>query len=170
MGIQRTTSQCEKAAAQVIASLDKRRAENTALKEQLLCQHRESNQTVLDAEELIRRLRMAQIVAGSSSGADAAQPSEAELKAAEEKWAELQKAEAALEELRAAKKLIEDDIRRKTAAMKIDESCKILRPVAVDLRPPEDRDAYRMPKSVSVPSSPKQRGPEGLSIDIEACS
>jgi len=168
--LHKNSEQCDKATANVVASLEKRRTENIALKEQLTSQHKEVTQTVLAAEELIARLKMAQMVAASPTNRNEAPPSEAEQKAAEEKWAELQSTEAALVELKTAKGLIEDDIRRKTAAMKIDESCKILRAVGVDARPPEERDAFRMPRSMSVPSSPADKLTGGLSSSVAASS
>merc|ERR1712039_1084000 len=118
----------------------------------------------IDAEELIARLRLSQLI---QVPADPKKPpmSEEEVKASEEKCAELQKTDAALEELKVAKakaseekwaelQKTEEDIRRKAAAMKIDDSCKILRQTGVDARPPEERDAFRVPKSASLPCSP----------------
>merc|ERR1712061_720473 len=130
-----------------------------ALMEQLRDQHREITQMGIDAEELIARLRLSQLiqvpadpkkppmseeeVKASEEKCAELQKTDAALeelkvakaKASEEKWAELQKTEAALEELKVARKAIEEHIRRKAAAMKIDDSCKILRQTGVDARP-----------------------------------
>merc|ERR1711920_981367 len=139
--------------------------ENMALQKQLTAQLREAERTIAAAEELIGRMRLSSNAFVSPDCPARSEPSEAERKAAEEKraqlhkaaeekWAQLQASEAAVEELKKSKQVIEEDIRRKTAAMKIDASCTILRPTAVDARPPEERDQFRVPRPVSMPSSP----------------
>merc|ERR1711920_246991 len=128
--------------------------ENMALQKQLTAQLREAERTIAAAEELIGRMRLSSNAFVPPDCPARSEPSKAERKAAEEKWAQLQASEAAVEELKKSKQLIEEDIRRKTAAMKIDASCTILRPTAVDARPPEERDQFRVPRPVSMPSSP----------------
>merc|ERR1712083_572435 len=108
---------CEKAVAQVMASLDKRRKENSEIRKELIEQKKKVDETISDAGSQLLRLRMQQNAHSSDSDVR---------KASEEKWAQLQPAQAALAELETTRKQLEDDIQNKTTAMKIDESCKII--------------------------------------------
>lgn len=163
--IARTSKLCDKASAQVLLCLDKRRVEVEEQRSKLIEQGKEVDKTIQMTEEHITRLKrplaVSKRLAASSNKHKQIPKSVEELKAAEEKWAQLKSSEGVLAEMKLARRKLEDDIRCKLRAVQIDDACRILRSTGVDVRPQEQRDAHRLPKcNAAEPLAPPADNPQ----------
>jgi len=136
---------CAEANDTSVAALDKRYRETKALKKDLERQYTDACNVINDAERWVSKLRKREIF-GLPRELGGGMP--------EKDAKEVVAAEGQLAELEGAKLHIEEDIRSKQLALKIEESCKTLVTTRVDTRPKEDIEAFKNRK-VTTPSNKK---------------